>query len=83
MQNPEKEIKRVFKYLGLKYTKVNYKVTGQFENNGVKYNDEIFRDVGGPEVPLHKLTLGTPRKLKSKNILPPHIIKRCKDLDVF
>ena len=83
IKNPEKEIKRVFKYLGLKYTKVNYKVTGQFENNGVKYNDEIFRDVGGPEVPLHKLTLGTPRKLKSKNVLPPHIIKRCKDLDVF
>jgi|TARA_R100000482_G_C5101483_1_gene135858 hypothetical protein len=83
IKNPEKEIKKVFKYLNLKYSKVNYTVNGQFENNGVKYNDEIFRDVGGPEIPLHKLTLGKPRKLKSKNLLPQHIIKRCKDLDVF
>lgn len=83
IKNPEKEIKRVFKYLGLKYTKVNYKVTGQFENNGIQYNDKIYEDVGGPEIPLHKLVLGKPRKIKNKNILPTHIIKRCKELDVF
>tara|TARA_R110000744_G_C19358962_1_gene561230 strand:+ start:1311 stop:2072 length:762 start_codon:yes stop_codon:yes gene_type:complete len=83
IKNPEKEINRVFKYLNLKYTKVDYTVKGQFENNGVKYNDTIYEDEGGPKFPLHTLTLGKPRKLKSKNLLPEHIIKRCRELDVF
>ncbi len=78
IMHPEREIKKVYKYLNIKYTKISFSVDGQFQNNGIKYDDTIFN-----KHPLHKLALGEVRRLKSLNTLSPQLIKTCRRLDLF
>jgi|TARA_R100001244_G_scaffold130307_1_gene102359 hypothetical protein len=77
IKNPEREIKRAYKYLNIKYTKISFNVDEQFQSNGIEYDDKIFKQ------PLHKLTLGKIRKLKSPNRLSKELIKKCRSLDLF
>tara|TARA_Y100000310_G_scaffold113953_1_gene112396 strand:- start:5221 stop:5961 length:741 start_codon:yes stop_codon:yes gene_type:complete len=73
----EREMKKIYKYLDLKYKKFNFNVEGEFETNGVQYNDDMY------DSPIHKLERGKPREFKTKNKLPKALLQRCREEDVL
>ncbi len=75
--NTEEEIKKIHKFIGLKYKKLDLKVTNQFSTNGIEYDDSIY------EGKLHELYLGKPKSSTEKMILPKKIINQCRGIDVF
>ena len=75
--NTEEEIKKIHKFIGLKYKKLDFKVTDQFSTNGIEYDDSIYAGK------LHKLYLGKPKSSTEKMILPKKIINQCRGIDVF
>jgi len=77
IKNPEKEVKKVFKYLDIKYEKLNFNVKKQFQANDVKYDDSIF------EHPIHKIRLGKIKISKTKNNLNKFLIQKFKNQDLF
>jgi|TARA_R110000772_G_scaffold59194_1_gene134069 hypothetical protein len=77
IKNPEKEIKKVFKYLDIKYEKLNFNVKKQFQANDIKYDDSIF------EQPIHEIRLGKVKMSKTKNYLSKFLIQKCKNEDLF
>jgi len=77
IKNPEKQIKKIFKYLDIKYKKLNFNVEKQFQANGIGYDDSIFKQS------IHKIRLGKIEKSKTKNYLSKLSIEKYKKQDLF
>ena len=78
MNNPRKEIDKIYKFLNLDSFNHTFENLNNFEINNVKYNDNIF------DAPYHKIRTDK-IKLNKYNIedyLPPNIIKRYSNLDI-
>ena len=79
IKNPEKEIKRIYKFLNIKYKKIKTKDFEQFSVKNVFYDDTILN------APFHKLRTD---KIKKQNynisdILSKSIIKKYSNLDIL
>ena len=77
--NPQLEINKMRKFLGLDSFKINPLVLSQLKINKISYDDDTI------SAPLHKLKLG---KIKNNPIsiektLPKHIIKKYSNLDIL
>lgn len=79
VKNPEKEIKRIYKFINIKYKKINTKNFQQFSVNNVFYDDTILN------APFHKLRTEKIKKLdyKISDVLPKKIIKKYLDMDIL
>ena len=79
IKNPEKEIKKIYKFLNIKYKKIKTKDFEQFSVNNVFYDDTILN------APFHKLRTDKIKKLdyKISNILPKKIINKYSNLDIL
>ena len=77
-KEPEKELKKIYKYLNLKYSKRKLIVKDQFKSNNIFYDDTIL------EFPLHKLKLGEIKKFKYSinELLPKEVIEYCNKMDI-
>lgn len=78
-KNPEKEIKRICKFLSIKYKKINTKNFKQFSVNNVFYDDTILN------APFHKLRTDKIKKLNYNinDILPKKVINKYSNLDIL
>ena len=79
IKNPNKEIKKICKFLKIDFFKVNTKKFKQLKINGVVYNDSYLNS------PLHKIRLGSIKANSTivKKILPKSTIKKYSKLDVI
>ena len=79
VKNPEKIIKEIYKFYGIKPFKHNFKSLKQFEVNGMSYDDKV---VGAN---LHTIKTRGINKTKRdiKKILPKSIIKKYANLNVW
>jgi hypothetical protein len=78
IDNPKKQINKIYKFLKIKFFKHTFKNIDQFSVNNVKYDDSILNN------PLH--TIRTDKinlnKYNIKDYLPEHIIEQYSNLDI-
>lgn len=79
VQNPEKEIKKIYSFLKITYKKIKIKNFEQFSVNNIFYDDTILN------APFHKLRTDKIKKqnYKVKDILSNKIIKKFSKFDVI
>tara|TARA_Y100000589_G_C27141023_1_gene624717 strand:+ start:876 stop:1676 length:801 start_codon:yes stop_codon:yes gene_type:complete len=77
-ENPQNEVRNIYKFLGLKQHKHNFKNIDQFEVNGVKYHDEINDSYKN----LHDVRpIIKEQEINVDELIPPSIIKEYKHLN--
>ena len=76
--NPEKEIKKMFEFLEIEYTPLDFNNLKQFETNGVTYDDSVF-PVKLHEIRTDKISLN---EYDIETYLPESVIKRYKGDDI-
>tara|TARA_R110000803_G_scaffold60543_3_gene119835 strand:+ start:1407 stop:2150 length:744 start_codon:yes stop_codon:yes gene_type:complete len=79
IDDPEKQIKRIHKFLNIKYKKIKTKKFEQFSINNISYNDTILN------APFHKIRTDKIQRqdYKISSILSKKIIKKYSNLDVL
>lgn len=79
IKNPEKEIKRIYEFLNIKYKKIKTKNFKQFSVKNIFYDDTVLN------APFHKLRTDKIKKqnYKIEDILPEEIINKYLDLDIL
>jgi hypothetical protein len=83
INNPQKELKNLFKFIGILYKPIKEKNFNNFEINGIKYNDNVFSDTYHTN--LHDIRTDSISKNKTDilKILPKKIISKYKDSRLF
>lgn len=83
INNPQKELKNLFKFIGVSYKPIKEKNFNNFEVKGVKYNDNVFSDTYHTN--LHDIRTDSISKNKTNilKILPKKIISKYKNSKLF
>ena len=79
IKNPEKEIKRIYKFLKIKYKKIKTKDFEQFSVKDIFYDDTVLN------APFHKLRTNKiiKQNYKISDVLSKAIIKKYSNLDIL
>lgn len=79
IKNPEKEIKRIYKFLKIKYKKIKTKDFEQFSIKDIFYDDTVLN------APFHKLRTNKiiKQNYKISDVLSKAIIKKYSNLDIL
>tara|TARA_R100001443_G_scaffold48985_2_gene61376 strand:- start:4708 stop:5499 length:792 start_codon:yes stop_codon:yes gene_type:complete len=77
IDDPKKEIERIYKFLNIPPYDHNFTSIGQFSSNGIKYDDSCLGNN------LHMIRSNGVLKRDYQVDIPKHLIDRCSDLNVW